>query len=84
MRMRGVSHTLTSCPFFRDHLTDSSDPVLGGGQHRFRTDDGGAVDTSRATASQPQRVVHVPPAKNRQPLCLRSQFASNARRIGAA
>ena len=20
MRMRGVSHTLTSCPFFRDHL----------------------------------------------------------------
>ena len=64
--------------------SDSSDPVLAGGQHRFRTDDGGAVDTFRGTASQPKRVVHCPPAKNRQPLCLRSQLALNARRIGAA
>ena len=64
--------------------SDSSDPVLVGGQHRFRGGDGRAVDASRATVSQPKRVVHVPPAKNRQPLCLRSQFAPNARRIVAA
>ena len=38
---------------------------------------------SRATASQPKRVVHVPPTKNRQPLCLRSQFPSKARLIVA-
>ncbi len=51
--------------------SDSSDPVLAGGLHCFQTDHGRAVDTSRATASPPKRVVHVPPAKNRQPLCLR-------------
>ena len=51
--------------------SDSSDPVLAGGLHCFQTDHGRTVDTSRATASPPKRVVHVPPAKNRQPLCLR-------------
>ena len=32
MRMRGVSHTLTSCPFFRDHLTVSGQHEQAGGE----------------------------------------------------